>query len=54
MEICQNAPRTSSESYQADNVGSNVEYFSVTDIKRGHETSDAKNVPAADTKFFKA
>ena len=42
------------EAIPGDNVGFNVKGLSVTDIKRGYVASDAKNVPAADTEFFKA
>jgi len=43
-----------SEAIPGDNVGFNVKGLSVTDIKRGYVASDAKNVPATDTEFFKA
>merc|ERR1712054_732836 len=43
-----------SEAIPGDNVGFNVKGLSVQDIKRGFVASDAKNVPAADTEFFKA
>jgi len=43
-----------SEAIPGDNVGFNVKGLSVTDIKRGYVASDAKNVPASDTEFFKA
>jgi elongation factor 1-alpha len=42
------------EAIPGDNVGFNVKGLSVTDIKRGYVASDAKNVPAQDTEFFKA
>jgi len=42
------------EAIPGDNVGFNVKGLSVTDIKRGYVASDAKNVPAMDTAFFKA
>jgi len=42
------------EAIPGDNVGFNVKGLSVTDIKRGYVASDAKNVPAMDTEFFKA
>jgi len=42
------------EAIPGDNVGFNVKGLSVTDIKRGYVASDAKNVPAADTEYFKA
>ena len=42
------------EAIPGDNVGFNVKGLSVTDIKRGYVASDAKNVPAADTEWFKA
>jgi len=42
------------EAIPGDNVGFNVKGLSVTDIKRGYVASDAKNVPATDTEFFKA
>ena len=42
------------EAIPGDNVGFKVKGLSVTDIKRVYVASDAKNVPAADTKFFKA
>jgi len=42
------------EAIPGDNVGFNVKGLSVTDIKRGYVCSDAKNVPAADTEYFKA
>ena len=42
------------EAIPGDNVGFNVKGLSVTDIKRGYVASDAKNVPAKDTEFFKA
>jgi len=42
------------EAIPGDNVGFNVKGLSVTDIKRGYVASDSKNVPAADTDFFKA
>jgi len=42
------------EAIPGDNVGFNVKGLSVTDIKRGYVASDAKNVPAQDTEYFKA
>merc|ERR1712046_482373 len=42
------------EAIPGDNVGFNVKGLSVTDIKRGYVASDAKNVPAMNTEFFKA
>ena len=42
------------EAIPGDNVGFNVKGLSVQDIKRGYVASDAKNVPAADTEYFKA
>jgi elongation factor 1-alpha len=42
------------EAIPGDNVGFNVKGLSVTDIKRGYVASDAKNVPAMDTEYFKA
>jgi len=42
------------EAIPGDNVGFNVKGLSVQDIKRGYVASDAKNVPAQDTDFFKA
>jgi len=42
------------EAIPGDNVGFNVKGLSVTDIKRGYVASDAKNVPAMDTEWFKA
>ena len=42
------------EAIPGDNVGFNVKNLSVTDIKRGYVASDAKNVPAMDTEYFKA
>merc|ERR1712025_1285940 len=42
------------EAIPGDNVGFNVKNLSVQDIKRGYVASDAKNVPAMDTEFFKA
>ena len=42
------------EAIPGDNVGFNVKGLSVKDIKRGFVASDAKNVPAADTEWFKA
>jgi elongation factor 1-alpha len=42
------------EAIPGDNVGFNVKGLSVQDIKRGYVASDAKNVPAMDTEFFKA
>ena len=42
------------EAILGDNVGFKVKGLSVTDIKRVCVASDAKNVPAADTEFFKA
>merc|ERR1711934_636415 len=42
------------EAIPGDNVGFNVKGLSVTDIKRGYVASDAKNVPASDTEYFKA
>jgi elongation factor 1-alpha len=42
------------EAIPGDNVGFNVKGLAVTDIKRGYVASDAKNVPAMDTEFFKA
>uniref|UniRef100_A0A7S3FYF8 Elongation factor 1-alpha n=1 Tax=Strombidium rassoulzadegani TaxID=1082188 RepID=A0A7S3FYF8_9SPIT len=42
------------EAIPGDNVGFNVKGLSVTDIKRGYVASDAKNVPAKDTEWFKA
>merc|ERR1711865_504815 len=42
------------EAIPGDNVGFNVKGLSVTDIKRGYVASDAKNVPAMDTDYFKA
>lgn len=42
------------EAIPGDNVGFNVKGLSVQDIKRGYVASDAKNVPAADTEWFKA
>ena len=42
------------EAIPGDNVGFNVKGLSVTDIKRGYVGSDAKNVPAQDTEWFKA
>jgi len=42
------------EAIPGDNVGFNVKGLSVTDIKRGYVASDAKNVPAMATEFFKA
>ena len=42
------------EAIPGDNVGFNVKGLSVTDIKRGYVASDAKNVPAQDTEWFKA
>merc|ERR1711934_1042502 len=42
------------EAIPGDNVGFNVKGLSVTDIKRGYVASDAKNVPASDTEWFKA
>lgn len=42
------------EAIPGDNVGFNVKGLSVKDIKRGFVASDAKNVPASDTEWFKA
>ena len=42
------------EAIPGDNVGFNVKGLSVSDIKRGYVASDAKNVPAMDTEYFKA
>merc|ERR1711959_164768 len=42
------------EAIPGDNVGFNVKGLSVTDIKRGYVASDAKNIPAMDTEWFKA
>merc|ERR1712100_638628 len=42
------------EAIPGDNVGFNVKGLSVKDIKRGFVASDSKNVPAADTEWFKA
>merc|ERR1711885_63196 len=42
------------EAIPGDNVGFNVKGLSVQDIERGYVASDAKNVPAMDTAFFKA
>jgi elongation factor 1-alpha len=42
------------EAIPGDNVGFNVKGLSVQDIKRGYVASDNKNVPAADTEYFKA
>jgi len=42
------------EAIPGDNVGFNVKGLSVQDIKRGYVASDAKNVPAMDTDYFKA
>merc|ERR1711918_200053 len=42
------------EAIPGDNGGFNVKGLSVTDIKRGFVASDAKNVPAMDTEWFKA
>ena len=42
------------EAIPGDNVGFNVKGLSIKDIKRGFVASDAKNVPAADTEWFKA
>ena len=42
------------EAIPGDNVGFNVKNLSVQDIKRGYVASDAKNVPATDTEFFRA
>jgi elongation factor 1-alpha len=42
------------EAIPGDNVGFNVKGLSVQDIKRGYVASDAANVPAMDTEWFKA